>query len=580
MSGRRRRAARRKREKKMRVAFRDSVSAMAAAADEERAAADERVNGRRVEMRGNSKLKVRTHSTLETPEIESFEQLLDRPVPLVRSSESDDAFELADYCRHALAMLRRVIEALNEQRAGSRSDFLSDAERAALHKLRALWNEHLRCHKYTLWKPPPASGGVTAEYSLAVQLWLLVAHANVVLQLCGACGALFDFYPPESRYLSRNALVLDNAPVMQYPLRTLVLTLQNFVEQLDSIDRLGRDYARFATALEHRTASFVCFGGTAAQLNASEWCAPAARDGTLRVTEAFLTRSMIWFATIYDYAENWCAVNSRIEPRTQERAVVRVPAHCVEAAPWRPSLATERSLRAFLCRYARELVDDVYVSGLRDFLRQFQLSACEMDIYRQRNKQNEAHITSVRTYKFDDRSDVAHAYVYHVYFDRPPFDYLAEALQWAEGDERDTRSAALGRSRLLRNVAVLYVWHQFLLSKFKLEFRRNFLLFHRDPAFMRAHVRARTLPYPVLVQQFARWSVLVPAHQHSAAHQCPERVYDCRSAFQALGVWVVWFLHMTRGRVDRDTDLRNFLHDVCGERQIERRVARADHWFQ
>lgn len=583
MSGRRQRTARRKREKKMRVAFRDSVAAMAAAAEEERKATEERINGRRVELRGNSKLKVRTHSTLETPEIESFEELLDRPVPLVRSAESDDAFELADYCRHSLTMLRRVIEALSEQRgrgaAASTSDFLSAAERAALHKVRALWNEHLRCHKYSLWNPPPASGGVTAEYSLAVQLWLLVAHANVVLQLCGACGSLFEFYPPESAYLSRNALVLDNAPIMRYPLRTLVLTLQNFVETLDSIDRLGRDYARFATALEHRTASFICFGGTRAQLNAGEWCTSAAADGTVRVSEAFLTRSMIWFSAIYDYAENWCVANSRIDAATQLRTVVRVPAHCVEEAPWRPSLATERSLRSFVCRYARELVDDVYVSGLRDFLRQFQLGACEMDIYRQRNKLNEAHITSVRTHKFADRSDVAHAYVYHVYFDRNPIEYVSEVLQWEEGDPVDTRSASLGRSRLLRGTAVLYIWHQFLLSKFKLEFKRNFLLFHRDPAFMRSYVRARTLPYPVIVQQFGRWSVLVPDHEHAAGAHCPERVYDCRNVFLALGVWVVWLLHMTRGKVDRSTNLRNFLHDVCGASQIEKRVARADRWF-
>jgi len=576
MSGRRR-SRRRANLRKARVAFRTSIAEHAAAEE-----SGEEDGARRIERRGASSIHVRTHSTLETPSIETFEQLLDREVPLVTTTEADDAFDLADYCRHALAMLRRVIETLSEARGGG--EFLSAAERAALHKLRAVWNEHLRCHKYRLWTPPPASGGITAEYSLAVQLWLLVAHANVVLQQCGACGDLFDFYPPGSAYLSRNALVLDNARVMEYPLRTLILTLQNFVERLDALDRFGRDYARFAAALEHRVASFVCFGGTRAELNAGEWCVElddGGDGGARRVSERFLTRTMIWFATIYDYAENWCVVNARADERSGVRRVVRVPAHCVRDAPWRPALATERSLRAFLHRYALELVDDVYVSGLRDFLRQFQLGACEMDIYRQRNKLNEAHITSVRTHKFDDRSDVAHAYVYHVYLDRRPAEYVAEALQWSAGAARDTRSASLGSSRLLRNAAVLYIWHQFLLSKFKLKFKRNFLLFHRDPAFMRSYVRARTLPYPVIVQQFARWSVLVPAHEHTAprAGACPERVYDCRDAFEALGVWIVWLMHTTRGKISRTIDIRNFLHDVCGERALERRVARTENWF-
>lgn len=519
-------------------------------------------------------LDVKTYHQESGATIATFEDLLARPVPLPQHTNANEAYTFADYVRHALAVLQKAVENLVATRNERRGDFrLSDADSTTLRNLRSKWAEHLRAYKYALWHSPPLSGGIAAQYSLAVQIWLLIAHANVVLQQSGSVDTLYEVYPPNSDYLSRNRLVLDNGHIVQYPLRTLLMTLENFVERLDVLDRLHADYMLFTAALEHCVSKFICFTGKAAEFNAAEWCVvcdtPPGQEPSdepyLRVSEKFLTYTMVWFATIYDYAENWCAL-TRID-----NAPVRMPAHVVRKALWFPRASSMRSQSALLCRYAQDLIDEVWRSSLCDFLRKFQLRPCDLDLYRVVEQMNEADIVSVRTHRFAYRSQIIHAYLYHVHFDRMPYEYVVEALQWHYGDEKNTRSASLGIQWFITQCAILFIWHQFFMDKFPgFEFKHRCVLFHRDPAYISTLLTLRSQTYPVIIQQFARFSVYVPAH--GAVHT-QERVYDCMDIFEALAVWSVWVMRTCNGIIennDRKIDLSVFLHTLYGEKQLKR----------
>jgi hypothetical protein len=165
-----------------------------------------------------------------------------------------------------------------------------------------------------------------------------------------------------------------------------------------------------------------------------------------------------------------------------------------------------------------------------------------------------------------------------------------------------TRSAPLPQLGFTRQLAVLNVLHQFIEGKFHIPFRERFLIFHRDPQMISALIKARQLGYPVIVQQFARFSVFVPhrsppneetatllrwrATTRARRKQLPppaplptpaaqptdldlgqyRRFYDCTSSLDAFAIWALWLLQLTNGRIDNNTDMRDFLLDLFGWR--------------
>lgn len=520
-------------------------------------------------------LQVRTQNNVDTTQFQSFAEFLRAPMPDVRHSEADEAFLLADYCRKSLELMARVIGGLVRStgfKTGTpASALLSASESAALMQRRLQWDEQLRSFKYGLWHAPPLSGGSTTNYSLCAQLWLLVAHANVILQQGGAVVELGRFHPPSSAYLSRNRLVLDTPHVVDYPLRTLVMTVENFIERLDTLEGgLEPDYVRFVAALEHCASTLACLEYDARTLNAAEWCAPASSTTTaadskkLRVSERFLTSCVVWFSTLRDYADNYRSLDG-----PHRMPVERV---CAAAQLWFPGPTSMRGLAAFLCRYSFDhMVDEVYRASLRDFLRQFQLRPCDMDLYRITNHMNEVSIASVRTHRFDHTSYVAQAYLYHVHFERAVNEYVCEALQWRDGEPRHTRSSSLGVQRLLSELAVLFTWHQFLLGKFHFDFKAHCFMCQRDPAFEASIVKARIgTKFAIIVQQFAHYSLVVPAHGRYAE----QRVYDCADVFDALALWALWTMCVSGGRVAPNVNLSTFLYEVFGEQQLRARMER------
>lgn len=556
---------------------------------------------------------VHTHTRQPSKLIASFQELLQREPPRYGLDHADEAFLMSDYCVQARAMMEQVIrllESIDDTVGGTTIAHLTANEQRLLKHRRAQWNEHLRGSYYTLVAPPPASGGETSRYSLAVELWLLIAHANVILQQSNAVGELFEFKPPASVYLSRNRLVIDTQPVMNYPMRTATMALEHFAASLDTIDRFHVDYTRYALALEHRISEIVCHTGSAQEYNAPEWCVPHVRaDGTKeeRVSSEYIVYAMCWLVTITNYAEGWCACNvaQNYDPLTRAFRVeqIRVPAHEVANADWMPSARSLRRLTIFLCEYAYGMKADEYHRELRNFLLQFDMRPFDLDLYRVLMKNNFAHTRSVLQHEFRGVSHIARAYLRLVHHNRSVHSYLIELLQWAEGDAKSTRSGALLHFDFTRQLSVFYTLHRYIDSKFGLDFRGRFLIIHRSAAFIKLIEQARTMRWPVIVQQFSRFTVFVPhrrephidirsvlewrAAVRAKRRQLPPpvstiarswtiasdddmaptrhvRTYDCLTALDAIALWAMWMLELTNGHVDKDTDMSGFLPDLLG----------------
>lgn len=559
---------------------------------------------------------VHTHARQPTYSHKSFREFLDRRPVLCERSDSEQAYSMADYCTHSLSTMSSVLRVLNY--SDTSANVLSGAERGQLRLLRDRWREHLIANAYTLWVPPPASGGVVMSFSLALQLWLLIAHANVVLQLCRSVGELMDFYPPAHEYLVRNQLVVDNARVMQYPLRTLMLALEQFVARLDLLDRLEPAYAHYAVALEHRLSELVCMVGTADEYNAHEWCVPHpdataqtdCRTGRpigaplLTVSTAFLQHTFAYLLTVHWYAERYGAVHAvrvlRDDVSTQPFMSVqsRVPMHVVLQSDWVPSMRSVNHALDFLCRYAHSLVDDNYGKSLRMFLLEFELRPSDLDLYRLLERNNNAFAQSAIEYEFANANRIARTYVNRVYYDRRPYAYVQDHVQWTCGDVHSTRSAPLERQGFVRQLVFVYLVDQFITAKYQVKWRERYLLFHRDAGFITALERARTFAYPIIVQQFARFTVIVP-HRHApdidvrrVLHwratvrarqvgatlttpppQLPppalpyrqhSRAYDAPTFVDAFAIWSLWFLVLNDGALDAGTSMKDFLLELFG----------------
>lgn len=561
---------------------------------------------------------VHTHARQPTYSHKSFREFLERRPVLCERADSEDAYRMADYCTHSLVMMTSVLRVLNHSEL--EKNVLSGAECGHLRLLRDKWRDHLIANAYTLWVPPPASGGVVMSFSLALQLWLLIAHANVLLQLCRAVGELLDFYPPAHEYLVRNQLVIDNARIMQYPLRTLMLALEQFVTRLDLLDRIEPPYAQYAVALEHRLSELVCMIGTADEYNAHEWCAPHpdaavaqqvdCRTGKpvtvplLAVSTAFLQYTFVYLLTVHWYAERYAAVQTvrvlRDDISTQPFMSVqsRVPMHVVLQSDWMPSMRSVNHALDFLCRYAHGLVDDNYGKALRLFLLEFELKPSDLDLYRLLERNNSAFAQSAIEYEFANANRLARTYVNRIYYDRRPYAYVQDHVQWTVGDEHSTRSAPLERQGFVRQLAFVYLVDQFITGKYQIKWRERYLLFHRDPSFITALERSRTFAYPIIVQQFARFTVIVPhrcapehdvrralywraqvrARQVGATLTTPppelpppalpyrqhSRAYDAPTFVEAFAIWSLWFLVLNDGALDAGTSMKDFLLELFG----------------
>ena len=553
---------------------------------------------------------VQTHPRQPTLVFKTFVEFLHQTPPLCERTDSDGAYRLADYCRSSEAIMMRVARALFISDSNVQRSVMTPEQRFALQNLRSVWRAHLTANAHTLWAPPPASGGETMRFSLALQLWRLIAYANIILQLCHATGKLFHFCPAEHEYLLRNRLVVDTGCVMQYPMRTLMLALECFVERLDQIDRFEPTYAQYATALEHRLSELITMCGTSNEFNAHEWSrpsegvAPSGIPDLLSATAAFQQYTLVYALTIAWYAERYDAVHTlrvlRADIATEpyERIVSRVPLHVVLHSDWVPSQRSVNRALDFFCEYAHNLLDDSYQRALRMFLLEFELRPCDLDLYRMLRYNNTAFARSALEFEFQNANAIGRTYVNRIHYNRPPYAYLKELVQWTTGNERTTRSAPLDRDGMIRQLAVVYVIDQFVMSRYAVRWRERYLLFHRDTSFHTALQSARTFMHPIIVQQFNRFSVLVP-HRRAPEHDVrrvlywraqvrarqagrtltiapppdvPDdaeyarhaRAYDAATVLDAFAIWALWFVVLNNAALDSTTDMKDFLVSLFG----------------
>lgn len=496
---------------------------------------------------------VQTHPRQQTRPIRNLEELLSREIPFVASNDDDDAYYFCDYCINALMCLQHIIEVLSTKTLtsdaiklvdGQLPNVMSAEETRRLRELRSVWYDYLKVNLTTLWTPPPASGGATARYSFAVQLWLLITHASVALQRSNAVNELFDFVPSDSGYLTRNDLIIETGPLMQFKLRTLVMSIDHFVGQLESIDRYHPDYTRYETALMNLISEKICEVGNSFEYNAMEWCVshgarekaeeeailnkkgtlaaekkknknaaskkdkPNLKEGQEQVSDEFILWSMIMMLTINHHAEVWFRL-TRFQLPSGVMQHTRVPAHVVANSQW---VVSNRSIRAFsqtLCEYTHDLVDEVYSKSLRTYLLQFVVMPSDMNFVRAWNKHDQVFTRSVLQFPFKGRSEVARAYLRKVFYERPVYDYLIEVFQWESGDEITTQSGSLAGQNFIRQMTVLFVFDQ-LMSRFRFPWKQRCVLMHRDTAALNTYERLLTFGMPVVISQFNRFALFVP----------------------------------------------------------------------
>lgn len=559
---------------------------------------------------------IQTHRGLSNATFGSFAEFLATRLPDVTYGEADNALELASYCRQSIMYMDTAIEALlNREAAADHADWnemgvdeavvgepdrdsegplISLEERDRLMRLRDQWIDHLCAYKYSLWMPPPLSGGVTSHYSLATQLWLLILRSDALLQCANCVPDLESFLPLQSAYLSQQRLVIDTAPLVEYTQRTVVQTLCNFVERLDTLTGWCADYTFFTRALEHRVATLVCFGG-AVELDAAEWCvvrtrvaaAPAAADETLdggarRVSEEFLTHTMALFCTLREYEENALqlrrlaavsvpgglrsGIGGILEPRAPDWAEAdepwRLPAHAMSGAS------------AFFCMYSRDnLVDESFRANMRNLLRNFYLRPCDLDLYRLLQRRHEINAVAAVSHQYEHRSIVMDAYANYVQFEWSIHEYVCQALQWREGCVVTTRSTSIGLRRFMAQLAVLFVWNQFLIGQYRFDFRQRCMLFQRDAAYPTTlrRIQSNGARYPIIVQQFGYFVLLVPPHRHFDTTQ----VHRCETMFDAIAAWCVWLTSISGGKItdQRTIDLSPCFEDIYGAAYLRQAVA-------
>jgi len=511
---------------------------------------ERRSTGRRVRP-----ADVTTHQRLATPvQIRTLRELLASEPWFAHTAGGSTAFAASAYVEQCHAVLAQTIAALARRAAGAAPPnecALDAAELDQLRHRRAQWLEHLKHNLAVLLRAPPSSGGDTARYTLGTGLWLLVCHAHCVVRALTASddagGGVWAFDAARSRFLTRNALVLDALPVLRYPLSLLVQSVFRLHERAEQLDAAHDDYMLYVRLLEHRAAHFVCSAGAPrdAAFDAPRWLEPAsglARDASqpaaLHVVNTdFVCQSMIWFLTLRHLADAHEALGAGggVRPAPELAAVGAAPAPhrlsvaATRALRWYPSAALCARVRQFFLDYAAGMKDDSYESALRASQVHFLPLPCDAFVYRLYEQADIAVPRNVLSRPTAHRSPTALEYAKFSQFSAPPLRWLHDDANWRAGDA-SIRSASLERLGLVRQLAALFVVHQFFASsRIGVNFRRRFVLFQRSHSFFVSLVRAKRNGWPFIVQQWGTWSVVVP-HRKSP----DEDAHDIERSLETL----------------------------------------------
>ena len=482
--------------------------------------------------RATQRLKPTQIATHERPravvKIKNLRDLLREEPCFAMTAGGTSAFHMSAYIKSCQTVLGGVVQAYIRvngafapatQRPGARktstpiAHHMTAADVETLKKRRNEWHNYLKQQTTMLLRAPPASGGATSMLTLATGLWVLIAHANLVLK-CTGVGAemLGAFSAAESRYLTRNALALFDAPIGRYSLTQLTMTILNALQRLDGIDSFHLELTTFVTLLEYRCCELLCLSGTSLTgYDAKQWLEPVkGDDGKEQCSVKFVCHSMCWFLSLYHYIDAHCALSGVLSLGLDSPRSAYVGVAATYALSWFPTADMRERVRRFFAEYAAGMSDQRYNIGYRAFAQSFLPLACDANIYRLHAQTEEALPRNIMNHAaITHHSQTGIDYMRTSMCMVPLTQWLADTVNWRAGDA-SVRSAHLNaRLQFVRELAALYVIHQYM-CKHGVRFRFRFLLFHRSPAFFVNLMKAKRNGWPFIVQQFARWCVVVP----------------------------------------------------------------------
>jgi len=475
---------------------------------------------------------VSTHNRPPTEtSIKTLRDLLREEPVFAFTTQGPSAFHMSAYIKQCQAVLAAVVQAkLKADGALSTATLRNGGRRIAtviahhmderditqLKRWRTACHNYLKQNTVMLLRAPPSSGGATSMWGLATGLWLLICHANFVLRANGVGAELCaSFAATDKRYLTRNRLALFPQPVGSYSMTQLVMTVNNLLHRLDTLDTFDLELPTFVTLLEYRIAELMCLSGTPLTgYDCKPWLEPTKDGKAEQCSHKFIAHSMFWVLAMHHYIDvhgTMTTLYRELQTNGSGAVGTYVPAEKTYALSWFPTADMRDRVRRFYYEYANDMTASRYADAFRSLTHVFIPLACDANIYRFHVQGEEAMPRNILNHAaMTHHSPTGVAYQRSGMCTVPVVAWLHDAGNWELGDE-SVRSASLGRLSFIRSLATIFVLHMYL-GKFGLRFRFRFVLFHRSPAFFVNYFKALRNGWPFIVQQFGRWCVVVP-HQ-------------------------------------------------------------------
>lgn len=361
-----------------------------------------------------------------------------------------------------------------------------------LNQLRTAFREHLFLSYYSLSASPPLSGGDTSRWSIALQMWIIVALLTCILLRCSDERKSYDtFNPNTSRYLTSNALVVEpTLRVCEYSMRTLQLSVHNLLRRLCALTSYTEELDVYLAMLEKRTAELICGGGALdGHYDAAEWCAPIALAHTavaqnippdpklITATTDFIAHSMVWFFTLNSHVQNY----HQMAPPPSFSATapsIRFSIEQGRALRWYPKKELCYIVLEFLCEYAANCKDDTYMHGMRDFQTQFESSPDHPALHRMKQNTHMAVPAEVMGENWPNMSPIGKEYVRFIKYGVPLLVWLHRFWNWRYGETR-VRSAYLGTNKFHADLALLHIVNLYLAAQTRIWFKHRFVIYQK-----------------------------------------------------------------------------------------------------
>jgi hypothetical protein len=510
------------------------------------------------DVAGHASKSARPQETfLKPPNIKTLVDLVEfDEIPYPTTANCSSAGVMMTWITQAHSVLARTLIEFDEpngalnQMSGFRQKVsvvahgFGDKHVALLHKLRSDLELHLSEYMLSLSRPVEGSGGDTARWSVGTNIWVIICMISCVLRRFGLGEDVLKKYNPwSSAYLRAQKLVLDTVPVMDYSLRSLIDTITNWLERLDSIKTYRDDLWDLLKVIKYALAKYIVGAGEPnTGWDASEWTAPigmaqtaekrdvVTKDGKTSglecVTTDFVCHSALWVTTIENYLRFYVTVSRIAVPLPKEPTKeevrdsffkggermtykwIRTDAATTRKLSWFPSDYVIRRATTFFCVYAYMSTPNPVEA--RSFAVKFAPLPSDSSVFRAYTGMEVASPKDVLTYKFLNRSATGTEFTRIIQFDRPVLDIIHDWWNWRDGETR-IRSSSMQRLGFERELIWIYLIDLFFANNDVKDLRTLININHRDSTAMFSLEEARRSGQICIIQQFGKFTVMMPA---------------------------------------------------------------------